>query len=267
MLCKNTFNRFIDEYGQFVKSVDNNVYAISKNSSIDYETYKNIFSYDGIRYTEFSSSNLNNVSGCINTDEMYIDFGRVTEYFDNLLKDIIVKRHIYSFDELSGYDIILNCTNNFIRNPVIDSFYELTLSLVYKSISPIEFGALTVVDGPFLSIFPYKSDLYTMTDVEHTPMFISNDINEIQKFYNSISSELILDKRKLMEEKVSSYYTEFLNKFEYNDYYLSVKSKFNSNSSDRYPVISKTDNVIHCFTGKIQGIYPILDSISKILST
>jgi hypothetical protein len=60
-----------------------------------------------------------------------------------------------------------------------------------------------------------------------------------------------------MENKVLQYYNQFLNDFKYRYYFLSVKSKFKSSSQSRYPIITKNNNIISCFTGKIQGIYVI----------
>lgn len=264
MLCKTTFNEFAKEYGDFIKRIPNNHYAVADSSVIDYQTYKDICEYSGLDCIEHSTRNLKNIQGCICVDEMYINFTGLVDYFSKLLEGHIVKKQICSLDELSDYDIIINCTNNFIQNTTVESFYELTLSLVYRLTSTLDFGALTIVDGPFVSLFPYKSNLYTLTDVEHTPVLATADISEIQKMYSHISEELVAKKRSLIEEKVNYYYPDFCNKFEYQSYFLAVKSKFNNSTSDRSPVVSRTGNVIHCFTGKIQGIYPI---VKKVLSS
>ena len=48
--------------------------------------------------------------------------------------------------------------------------------------------------------------------------------------------------------------------------FLSIKSKVKDESDSRYPVIKQTNNVISCFTGKIQGIYIIEDYILKLIN-
>jgi hypothetical protein len=68
-----------------------------------------------------------------------------------------------------------------------------------------------------------------------------------------------------MERKVLSIYPDFKKKFKHTGYYLSLKSKFESSSADRYPVVNKVNKTIHCFTGKIQGIYYIQNEIEKHL--
>ena len=68
------------------------------------------------------------------------------------------------------------------------------------------------------------------------------------------------------ENKISNYYETFEKDFRYIGYYLATKSKVESGSDNRYPVIIPEDNIIHCFTGKIQGIYIIEDFVNKYLS-
>jgi hypothetical protein len=52
----------------------------------------------------------------------------------------------------------------------------------------------------------------------------------------------------------------------YDDYFISVKSKVKSNSANRYPVVTVENNIVNCFTGKIQGIYIIEDYINEIIN-
>ena len=43
-LCRNTYDRFLDDYGFMVSKLDKNCYCIpQKKSIIDYQTYKKIF--------------------------------------------------------------------------------------------------------------------------------------------------------------------------------------------------------------------------------
>lgn len=260
-LCQETFPRFIDDYKILTNEVENNLYCVANDSIIDYHTFKKIFdnpkTFKKSQFTDFE-----NIEGIISTEERYIDFELVNLYFNKILKDIIVKQEITDIKALAEeYDIVINATNNYL-NPINNAFYELTLSLLYKKIQPISFGALTLVDGDFFSIYPYKDKLYTVTDVEHTPLFTTNSIDEL----NNFKVNNVLEKQKLIEEKIKYYYPEFLEHFTYNDYFLSVKSKVKSNSANRYPVVTTDGNIINCFTGKIQGIYIIEERVNEIIS-
>jgi len=259
-LCQDTFPQFMDDYKMLTSEVENNLYCVADDSLLDYYTFRKIFDEPQHHKNQFSE--FEHVEGIIKTEERYIDFELANLYFNKILKDIIVKKTITDIKALSKeYDLVINATNNQL-NQIDNTFYELTLSLLYKKIQPTSFGALTLVDGNFFSIYPYKDKLYTVTDVEHTPLFTTNDINEL----NNYKFNNVLEKQKLIEDKIKYYYPEFLEHFTYNDYFLSVKSKIKSNSANRYPVVKVENNIINCFTGKIQGIYIIEKQIDEIIN-
>jgi hypothetical protein len=266
-LCLETFDRFLLDYEFLTKEVQHNLYCVPKNTSIlDYETYIQIF-----RDFEYSESEnfFKNVEGCINTKERYIDFDVAKRFFNNQLSDLVVKKKITPNKLLSirnDYDLVINATNNEIKDHNNhNSFFELTVSLIYENIKKLEFDALTMVDGTLFSIYPYFDNKFTVTDVEHTPIKRFKSISSLEKYRKNISDLLIDEKKNSIEKKINKYYPSFGKNFKYDGYFLSVKSKIVSESDERYPIINKENNLINCFTGKIQGIYIIEDFIKKEL--
>jgi FAD dependent oxidoreductase len=258
-LCKDTFQQFLDDYGFMVRDVEKNLYCVPiKNSLIDYDTYLQIFNgYDFCPSDGISDT----MEGCIITNEKYIDFQIAHDFFNEKLKKITIFKNIEKFELeelMEENDLIINCTNNFIKdNNDIDSFYELTISLLYEKINKINFGALTLVDGKLFSIYPYKDNLFTLTDVEYTPILKFENKDKLNDFIPQINEDFINNLKEKFERKVLGYYPEFTKNFKYHSYILSTKSKFMNASDNRYPVITKKKNLISCFTGKIQGIYII----------
>jgi hypothetical protein len=269
-LCKSTFYRFVNDYNFLVKDIDPNIYSISSyNSFLDFNTYLLIYckyNYDILNSEDFD---LKNIEGSIKTNEKYINYHDAHLFFNRELKNIFIKRdiNIEEIDNLKNeYDYIINATNNHLNNNSDDYFYELTLTLIYKKINDIKFNSLTVMDGKFISLYPYIDDLYTLTDVEYTPIGTFDNVQSLYDFKKNINENFILDKKKFFEKKINYYFPDFINNFEYNNFFLSTKSKFKSNSDNRYPIITKSDNLINCFTGKIQGIYIIEDYINNIIN-
>lgn len=268
LMCKETFNMFINDYRFLTNNIEDNLYCIpNKESIIDYDTYLQIFK-------EFEKKDslikLKNTNGCIHTNEKYINFLKAKEFFNNELKDVFIQKNINN-NELKNiskeYDLVINATNNFIKDKKYkDSFYELTLSLIYRKIKNIYFGALTLVDGNLFSIYPYYEDKFSITDVEHTPLKKFKSLESLDAFKKKINNDLINEKKRAIEDKVKNFLPEFDEYFKYDSYFLSVKSKINSNSDDRYPIVTKNKNIINCFTGKIQGIYMIEDYINSIIN-
>jgi hypothetical protein len=202
-LCLETFDRFLFDYNFLTKEVKKNLYCVPRNTSIlDYETYIQIFK--DFEYSEIENP-LNNVEGCINTNERCIDFDAARRFFNTQLNGLVIKKKITP-NRLSlikkEYDLVINATNNEIKDRSNhSSFFELTISLIYENIKKSEFGALTMVDGSLFSIYPYFENKFTVTDVEHTPIKKFKTISSLEKFKKNISESLIEEKKKKIEKK------------------------------------------------------------------
>lgn len=259
-LCEKTFTRFTNDYSFMVNAVHNNAYAIPKESVLDYGTYKKIF-YD-YHFSEVDLG-IDNLQDVILVDERFINFKTASEYFNIKLHDLVVKTEVTDAAALKeDFDLVINCTNNSIPDPDCkDAFYELTVTLLYDKVGYTPFGALTLVDGEFFSIYPYQDNTYTLSDVKWTPVEQFDTLAELKAYpYNSIDVAFYKD---IFEARVIKYYPEFKDKFKYKDYFLATKAKYKNSSADRYPVINQQGNVINCFTGKIQGIYVIEDYVKN----
>lgn len=264
-LCENTFDRFISEYPLLVENVYNNAYAIIENeSTIDYGTFKKIF-YD-YTYSEVDLG-LDKLKDVVLVNEKFINFEKAAEYFNDQLQHLVVNTEITKAEALKeDFDLVLNCTNNRLPDPKCKtSFYELTITLLFEKVGYAPFGALTLVDGDFISIYPYsKKDgksIFTVSDVKYTPVAKFNKIKQKDNFkFTQHDYEFY---KEVITARVINYYPEFKDTFKYTGYFLSTKAKYVNQSADRYPVISQQENVINCFTGKIQGIYVIEDYVKN----
>lgn len=268
-LCQNTFNRFIDQYSNIVDDVPNNLYVVPKDRSlIDFYTYTSIFEHEKINFDYSSAKYLTEVEGCIAVNEKHINPYKAKEHFEKSLSQYLNIEKITEKD-LEAYtkkfDLVFNLTNNRI-NTIPNHYYEISLVLVYEKIKNIDFGAITMVDGPLFSIYPYKNIDYTLTDVQYTPMYSSENLLEVQEFKDSINENKINQIKDYIENKVLFYYKDFKDCFKYKSYYTPIKVKRRSYSADRYPTIIKQDNLISAVTGKIQGIYSLQDYVDEIIS-
>lgn len=253
-LCKNTFTQFYNDYFFIIENVKKNIYSVPINDSlIDFNTYLKIFE-DFNTHKIVEVKNLKHIEGSILVEEKYINPIKSKKFFQENLLDLIV------YDEISennvsalkkDFDLIINATNNNFLSIKDDTFSENCIVLLYEKVKDSEFDALTLVDGKLMSIYPYdlNSNLYSLTDVEFTPQ-------------GNLSIEVLKSK---MENKVLKYYDNFLNDFKYHSYVKSIKYKLKNLSDTRIPLITQTENIINCFTGKIQGIYFIEDYIRRLL--
>lgn len=268
-LCKDTFDLFLNDYSFLTEKIQNNYYLIpTTNSLLDYGTFKSIFNYENISFVESKLDGFKNIENSVIVDERFIDPIKSKDYFQNQLQDCIILKDIKNEDLTSlskEYDYVINVTNNSIQT-IDDCYFELCLTLVYNKIKEVNFDSVTMIDGPLFSIYPYNKNQYTVTDVEYTPLFTFNTFKQAEEYKNNIDEEFINNIKSKFESKILSYYDNFLQHFEYNHFFTSIKVKYPSASADRFPVIKQENNIISCFTGKIQGMYILENYINEIIN-
>ena len=289
--CKDYFHQFLDEYPTVVEDIDHNWYVVSNASCIDFQTYKHILDHEGQDYRFIENDHsLQNIDGEIfEVNEKIIHAEKARAHFEDALAKAGVDLHLGELFEnytikvngqLVAYtnrgiyecDLLLDCTYNqlhFSRQPYI---YERTISLIYKQIQPCPFQAVTVMDGLFPSLYPrdLKNYLYTLTDVEWTPLCVSRHFQEIADF--SPTDEQLEHTKEKMEEKIQTYIPDFKSHFEYHDYFLSNKTKQLSKSDCRDIVIEEVEpGVLTVNCGKIYGIFKfekyVMEYIEKMERT
>lgn len=253
--CMLGYTKFMEKYGSFTDAIPYNLYCIDNNSIIDFETYKAIYKHECIDFEEYSdlapiSFDTSQVTGMLNVKERFINYAKAKEYFKSKLSQYMI-----SYDETKldmdkstysdvQYDYIIDCTYSTLNNIL---YPEKCISFVYEYDQPIDF-AITIVDGPFWSLYPYDFDkkLFTLTDVEYTPLGTPN----------------VRDK---IETKVKHYIPDFDKHFKYVSHFISYKAKTFSKTDDRSLHWHRHNNILYFSGGKITGIFSMEDILSKQL--
>lgn len=249
-LCRQTFAQFLEDYDFLTSEIKNNIYAVpDRHSLLDFDTYIHIF--EDYEY-EIAPVDLDNIQGAIRVNERYIDPFKAKRFFEGELQDVIRYAKIEETDLgflSSEFDLVINCTNNQFHKIDENECYEEDCEvLLYDRVNDdVPFDALTMVDGKLYSIFPYKDNTFTVTDVAFTPSSADTKV-----------------KRFVIEKKILENYPNFLNDFEYKDSFFSTKIKPFDDSPDRIPKFRYNDKVLDCFTGKIQGIYAVETYVRRI---
>jgi len=281
-LCKANYAKFKDTYETVVDDIENNYYLISEKSIIDYTSYINIYKYEKFDMQIIENKLFNNVSNSIIVvNEGVINSEKVKNIFLEKLKDIDIKCNekvltykkendkiiINTTRNSFDCDVLLDCTYNQLCLSKKKYNYEVTISLVYKMVKDIDFNGITIMDGNFFSLYPrdIKNKIFTLTDVEYTPLIVSSNYKDIENFV--LTNEILDNTINKMQNKILNYYSNFLDNFEYIDYFLSKKTKKISNSSSRDIEIEEIeDNVISVNCGKIYGIFEFEKYILEYLS-
>jgi hypothetical protein len=273
--CKYGYTKFVERYSHLISHVPNNNYYISKAlSKINIQDFIKKMDEAGLDYTSLPTDgneplNLKGIEDvCFNTREMYIDHRKAGTDFKETLSKYLYKcpnnvfasiDSIKEYLELDESDIIINCTYNQL-SPIEYEKYELYISLIYKiNIDPF---AITIMDGPFFSIYPYdiENKLYTVTSVEHGVIYSGTSLIDA-----SISHGQLTVTREKIEQLLDEYIDNWRTHLIYEGYNLSWKTKATTTTDDRSVRITRCGNVINIYGGKITGIFNAEKYIEKVL--
>ncbi len=266
-LCMDGFFRFINEFPDVSYDIPENSYVISDSSILDYQTYCAIFSHEGYEFDVRNRIGIRHGKGIVVT-ERGIDPMKAKQHFENELIGRVqfmfahtvigcYDKHLELLTENNtkltvDFDMCYDCSNfQAPIGPQPNVVFEKTITLLYhyRKLECV-FGALTVMDGPFFSIFPYdlNQQIYTLTHVKYT---IIND------------TDWTLEKvRAEMENEVIEYYPDFPTDFEYRGFFISPKTKPVSRSDSRHLLISHVSpSITRVSCGKITGIFQMVDTI------
>jgi hypothetical protein len=281
-LCQTNYNKFLEKYKTLIEYVDNNYYLISNNSILDYQTFISIYTHEDFDFELIDNKIFDNIDGkIIKVNENVINSNKAYNYFKKELNNVkqifntkvinYSKKNDKIFVETSNEQIfecelLLDCTYNQLGLSKNKYIYENTISLLFKKIGLCDFDAVTIMDGKFSSLYPrdVKNNIYTLTDVEYTPLIKSSDYKDIENFM-IVENDIMVVKDKMIE-KFEKYYPDFQKKYEYNGYFLSKKTKQLSSTDTRDIIIEEIEkNVISVNCGKIYGIFDWEDYIKKKL--
>jgi hypothetical protein len=264
----NTYKIFLDEFGSCVKFVDDNIYAVHKNSHVSFKEYIQTFNSFGLDHRVVPDKdkvwekvkNSKDFQGAVRTSEGVIDCNKLTR---NILEKIYKNKNVslYCNETIDShtilefqkkYDYIINCTykSPFLgMKPLVETKDEVCLIAVMKDTRFANLG-FTIMDGPFCSLYPLDNDVYTMSSVLYTPVLgqtassfcvkeqLEKIINHGKEYFDMSNSKLI-------------------------DYYYGTKTKIKNDINDqRYSFVSKQDNIISVFSGKISSV---IESCNEVL--
>jgi D-amino-acid oxidase len=270
-MCKTNFDLFIEYYNNCVEDISKNVYFISKESKIDIDKYESLFlNYNHIvKMIDSSNSIISNVyNKYFIVNEKIINNAKAKEFFIKKLSNcsIIKKYNVVKIKQCNNkiiindslvFDKIIDCTNNQLGLSKFKYNYEVTLSLIYKKIKQFDYDAITIMDGNFFSLYPQDNtfNLYTLTHVKYTPIFIDNDYSKIADYIFDTST--LNNYINIIEKDVCKYFPDFNKYFEYSSYFISHKTKLINDIDSRPCTIEKNDNIISVNCGKIIGIFEL----------
>ena len=278
---KNGYKKFLKKYPFLCKKIKNNIYSIAqtKDTLIDFETFLQIMRAENLNFKIINEKkyNLKNISGSIATEEMLIDVEKSKKYFFKKLKSYLYLNHeIKKIRKVKNkfkinnnvYDYVLNCTyyQKFVQD-LTGVIYEVTSSLIYKCLK--NFPAITLMDGPFFTIYPLKKNYYNVYSVLHSRFSKSKKINKCEKTLINVRKNkgFLNKKRSLIERQISNFYPEFKRNFKFVRYLTCIRTIKNTKNAERSYKIIKNGNFVDVYSGKIDHVMEAGDEIVGFLKS
>jgi hypothetical protein len=272
--AKKNYQKFKKKYAKFIKFPNNNIYCIARNASlIDFGTFLNTLKANKLLFFQNKFNFLKNVEGAVLVKEGVFQNNKIIKYFKKKLKkEIVFKKEVQNIKKLSlNFDYVIDCTNNTQKNNFKDIVkYILTISFIYKKKFQEKENvyALTVMDGQLPSLYPYadKKNYFTLTHSKYTHIKRFSSYNKLQKYKSTISKQLINNHKKLSEQSICDFYTNFKSKFIYKGYFLSYKVIPSGKSDYRPTFYKKEKNILSIFSPKIANIFSAETLVSNFIN-
>lgn len=264
------YTKFIKQYPKLSKSIKNNYYAVPiLDSALDYGTALQILEKSNIPVRPLKlkrSSWLKNVEGGFISNERLIDIEAAKKHFNKELSSVLKLNVSIKADDLDqikkSYDFVIDTTyGSLLFEGGSENLFEATLLLKMK-LKPgrrLPFGALTLIDGPFWSIFPTKDrSTYSVSHVNHSVLFQSQTEFEVLDYIEKVdlSSKEVKNKIDQVKEDITRFFPEAFDICTAPEpMLLAKKIKPIGASSPRNVLLSKQGNFIHVRAGKIDAIF------------
>lgn len=247
------YGKFMDVYSEFTRAVPVNIYATACDGSlVDFGTYSQIMSSEVpcLIVEDPADYGLRNVEGAMLTGERHIIIRKVREFFEEQLRDSVSYNCEGDVDD--AYDFSIDCT--FCSNTSDNVHrYEPCVTAIVRGRCD---KAVTIMDGPFPSIYPWDEDngLLSMTSAKYTPLARCSSYEEARSILDKCTADEAGARVVEMFKQLGYYYPEVW-ECSLVDAKLSIRAMPNSTSDARFVDIVKTsDNSISVRAGKIDAV-------------
>jgi hypothetical protein len=153
--CRAHAEEFSEFYSEFIHSVDTNIYAIAEYKSfVDFEQYVDTLTgevdFEIIKDPE--EYGLRNVEGALLTEEKHIVTDDVCDFYERELSSVIHTNSKPDKIDDPAYDLTIDATFCAYDSRAIDRYEPCVVGILE---GPTDI-AVTVMDGPFGSVYPWN---------------------------------------------------------------------------------------------------------------
>lgn len=257
------FRLFLEAYPQFSREVKLNTYAVPESQSIlDFETCSSIMKQEAISFEQIEESGIHwgvQVDGEIVCSERLILHKLAKQFFESNLSGAIALESKHSYSDLDNllreWDFVIDATYGGFF-PWEDVIFEATL-LGKLSNLDLPVGAITLIDGPFWSIYPTSTPgEYSVSHVALSPLFQNRSREEVERYVANLDPEFIQARLRKISEEISSYIPNFRNEIaSIEKLFVTVKLKPIGASAGRQLSFHHNGRFLSIRQGKVDAIF------------
>ena len=153
--CRDHHKEFMEQYGFLTRAVPVNIYAIAEgNSLVDFAQYLRTLAgeIEFLTILDPAEFGLRNVEGAIMVGERHIVTDEARAYFERELGDTVKLNTPPGDVDSKEWDWTIDCTFCANSSAGVDRYEPCLVVLLF---GPTD-RAVTVMDGPFPSVYPWK---------------------------------------------------------------------------------------------------------------
>lgn len=272
------YKKFVHKFPNLVKKIEKNLYVVAsdKKNLLDFDIYKQILTANKLNFKiEKNKFGLKNFLGIISCDEKLINTKKAIKFFlTKIKKNIKFNTNIKKIKKEKGKFIIKNSTYDYVINCSWQtSFPEIKMKYTYEaclfflySCKKANHPAITVMDGPFITLYPQEEKKFTLYSVKYTRLKKFKNFNVCSNFLKKIKEKKLINQYKLKhEEQIKKYLPNFNKKFKYLKPLITYRTIIDSSNAERSSKVLFKDNFINLLSGKIDHIFETSAEIKKCL--
>ncbi len=276
---------FVKEFKNFISKPKKNIYLIHKNSIVKFSTYIKIFKKLKIKFREVDLKEIKSLKnsklyqGAINTNEQVILLDKLIPYLKKFVKKkckINFKNEIKKINSNSGeildinnntkkFDYIINTT---YTNPNLGlkKKYQIKYEIagMVKIKNTLKDTAITIMDGPFVSLYPRNDKEASISSVKYTPIRKFRKLTSFSKHMQFANKN-----KKNIEKKIINHSKKFFDnkiKIISKGLILAPKVKvLNDKFSERVSLVKRNNKTLSVLCGKLDAAPLAYRKIRNIL--
>lgn len=212
-MCQDTHREFMESYGTLTRTIPINIYAVAADrSNVDWGGYKQVLrgEVDFIELERPEELGLRNLEGAMLTGERHIVIRAARAFFERELRGHVYF-HVDHRDYTAippGFDWTIDCTFCARDAERVDR-YEVCVTGLLQMTEPGGLGmAVTIMDGPFPSIYPWDQEggFWSITSAKWTPIARAPTYAEARALLEQVSVDDAQKQVERMREQMREYW-------------------------------------------------------------